>query len=54
MADYYISKSNGMERIVNELDKWDEGTRNTIINDVILKLEELGAKGFMKDFLKIV
>lgn len=53
LADYYISKSDGMERIVNELYKWDKGTRNAIINDVILKLEETGVKGFMKDFLKI-
>lgn len=53
LADYYISKSDGLERIKQELKEWDKGSKNVIVNDVVQKLQESGVKGFMKDFLEI-
>ncbi len=41
-ANYYISKSDGKHRIVNELKEWDEEARQIIINDLKTNLSEQG------------
>lgn len=46
LADYYISKSNGIERIGVELKDWDEEAKKAIISEVITEIEVTGIMDF--------
>ena len=37
LADYLISKSDGKDRVAEELKKWDADAQRVIMNDVIKK-----------------
>ena len=42
LADYYISKSDGQERILHELKDWDADSQEIIIKDLADNLLEQG------------
>ena len=42
LADYYLSKSDGQERIFNELKDWDADSQGIIIKDLADNLLEQG------------
>ena len=42
LADYYLSKSDGQERIFHELKDWDADSQEIIIKDLTDNLSEQG------------
>ena len=44
--DLYISKHNGIERIRQELKKWDKPAREIIIKEVISSVSKSGMRNF--------
>ena len=52
LADYYISKSNGIERIKYELQKWDAPTKAYIIDLVVDEINNTGIMFFDEDELR--
>jgi len=44
--DLYISKLNGIERIRQELKKWDKPAREIIIKEVISSVSKSGIRNF--------
>lgn len=52
--DYYISKSDGMERIKHTLNGWDAKARKTIILALMDRLKESGINFTTDDFTELV
>ena len=40
LSDYYISKTNGIERIMNEIAEWDTPSQEHILNCVIEEISK--------------
>lgn len=54
LEDYYISKSDGMERIKNELNDWDLKARKTIIVALIKQLEKNGFINTVSSVIELI
>lgn len=51
LADYYISKTNGIERIQHELSQWDAAARAYILDRVIEEIRDYGCLVFEEDLI---
>lgn len=54
LEDYYISKSDGIERIKSALNKWDSKARKTIIIELMKRLEKNNTVIIMKNLIELV
>ena len=54
LEDYYISKSDGIERIKSELNKWDSKARKTIIIELMKRFEKTGIVITMSNLIELV
>ena len=53
LEDFYISKSDGEERIKHELEKWDDEAKIKIINQLKERCMELGIEFSQSDLLSL-
>ena len=53
LEDFYISKSDGEERIKHELEKWDDEAKIQIINQLKKRCMESGIEFSKFDLLKL-
>lgn len=51
LADDYIGKSNGLERIKAELDDWDKEAQTSIVNSLVDRISQSGLEDFDQDEL---
>jgi len=49
LEDYYIAKSDGVNRIKEELQNWDKESQQVIVNKLIDIISESGIIGFDKN-----
>ena len=54
LEDYYIAKSNGLERIKYELSDWDKEARSAIIEVLIDRIEQSELMDFDPNELRIL
>ena len=54
LEDYYISKSDGMERIKKELNRWDSKARKSIIINLMKRLEKNKIQITMCNLIELV
>lgn len=54
LEDYYISKSDGKERIVNELKNWDKETQTIIVNTLVERISRSMINFEADDLLSLV
>lgn len=46
LVDFYIAKSNGIDRIKSELSEWDSDAKEEIIREVRIRCYEAGVRDF--------
>lgn len=54
LEDYYISKSDGIERIKSVLNDWDSKARKTIIIELMKRIEKTGMMITMNNLIELV
>ena len=54
LEDYYISKSDGIERIKSALNDWDFKARKTIIIELMKRIEKTGIMITMSNLIELV
>ena len=48
LEDYYISKSDGLSRIISELSQWEDGAQKVIIQELVEAIYNSGTTGLDK------